>query len=279
MSEKNKEAVATKISGKSTSQNANASKNSAKPSSQAVSPKKKSPSQTDSKRQMSGSKPSAGNGSKKQPANYKKPSKQSQKEAAKRRKRKKTKKKIKNFIKIYKIPIIITAFLLIVTAVLGGIIIYQNYQKKIDLVETYVDSACAEFGVPKSLVMAIIKTESDFDVYAESGANARGLMQITEITLKEINNRQGTSYRFAEMFDPEININCGVFYLSYLYQRFGDYETVFAAYNAGPTIVDTWLSDSRYSKEGKLTSIPYPETDRYVEKVLRYWDEYKKIYK
>ena len=51
------------------------------------------------------------------------------------------------------------------------------------------------------------------------------------------------------------------------------------AYNAGMGNVTSWLSDSAYSEDGTtLVEIPFGETRLYVEKVLRYKENYDAIY-
>jgi soluble lytic murein transglycosylase len=66
--------------------------------------------------------------------------------------------------------------------------------------------------------------------------------------------------------------------LSWLYDYYGDWETTFAAYNAGPGRVDSWLEDERYSSDGKLTHIPNSETRSYVQKQLQNIEKYEKLY-
>jgi soluble lytic murein transglycosylase len=59
-----------------------------------------------------------------------------------------------------------------------------------------------------------------------------------------------------------------VYYLSYLYKRFGNWDTALAGYNAGHGRVSDWLTDTRYSDDGiTLKAIPYPETEQYVKKI------------
>ena len=54
----------------------------------------------------------------------------------------------------------------------------------------------------------------------------------------------------------------------------------YTAYNAGRGTVNGWLSDSKYSEDGKtLTYIPYEETKNYVDKVNTYYKIYKFLYK
>ncbi|MBQ9604823.1 MAG: lytic transglycosylase domain-containing protein, partial [Firmicutes bacterium] len=70
--------------------------------------------------------------------------------------------------------------------------------------------------------------------------------------------------------EPELNIQLGCWYLSYLEDRFdGDLTLIVAAYNAGSGNIDKWLGDESLSSDGKkLDSIPFRETDEYVTKIM-----------
>ncbi len=170
--------------------------------------------------------------------------------------------------------------LVIFNLVLLGWIVQDRAEKRFyKEIECHVDSSCEEFGIPKAMVLAIIKAESDFDQYARSSADARGLMQITSVALKDINRILSEEYTITQMYDPKINIRCGVAYLSVLYQKYKIFDTAFAAYNAGQGNVDCWLLDSRYSYDRKqLYHIPFKETRNYVKKVNHYYQEYQKQY-
>ena len=137
-----------------------------------------------------------------------------------------------------------------------------------------------EYGVPLSVIYAVIKTESGFDPNAESWVGARGLMQITKDAFEWIDYYRGeTGASWDDMYVPEVNIDYGVWLLSYHYDLFGEWETVYAAYNAGPNAVKKWLSDLEYSLDGKtLEKIPYEETLNYREKVSKYREDYQRIY-
>ena len=178
--------------------------------------------------------------------------------------------------------IAVVALILVAIFLLGtivGVKIRSALEKKQDIekFEDYIESASKEFGVPYDIVYAVIETESSFRPDVESSSGARGLMQINKITLEDININLGTNYSFNDLFDPEINIRLGTSYLSRLYKRFGNYETVYAAYNAGPTRVQEWLKDKNYSNDGKTLiheNIPIAETKRYVEKVKAFRENY-----
>ena len=146
----------------------------------------------------------------------------------------------------------------------------------------FVEKYSAEFGVPESVVYAVIKAESNFDKTAVSSADtpALGLMQLTEETYEWV-----ASYLLKEkpsafdIYDPETNIRNGTRYLAYLYGRFGNWDTVFAAYNAGPGNVSKWLENSKYSDDSEtLKEIPFKETRNYVKKVNKFRDVYERLY-
>ena len=137
-----------------------------------------------------------------------------------------------------------------------------------------------KYSIPPEIVCAVIRTESGFDVYAESSAGALGLMQILPSTGEEIALRLGENFDAEALKEPETNIKYGCFYLSYLYRNLGcNWDTACAAYNAGIGRVKSWLDDSTYSDDGiSLKSIPIKETDNYVKKINKYSKKYKEIY-
>ena len=146
----------------------------------------------------------------------------------------------------------------------------------------YVEKYSVEYGIPEAVIYAVIRAESSFEPYAISPSEppALGLMQITEETyvwIGEILLGEETSP--AKIYDPETNIRYGAYLLSYLYRRFENWDTVYAAYNAGMKRVYGWLDDPEYSDgNGNLVNIPYPETRTYVKRVAEYRAKYEKLY-
>jgi soluble lytic murein transglycosylase-like protein len=107
-----------------------------------------------------------------------------------------------------------------------------------------------QYSVDPHLVRAIITVESNFDPHAVSRAGAQGLMQLMPDT--------AARYRVEDPFDPQANIEGGIRYLRDLLRLFpSDLRHVLAAYNAGEGAVQQY---------GGIP--PYPETQRYVERVL-----------
>lgn len=77
----------------------------------------------------------------------------------------------------------------------------------------------------------------------------------------------------SQLFDPETNILLGTTYLDDLYQTFNNNRILAsAAYNAGPSRVNTWLKNStgRLDLVAFIESIPFTETRGYVKNVLAY---------
>ena len=144
----------------------------------------------------------------------------------------------------------------------------------------YVEIYAQKYGVPESLVFAVIHTESSFDSGAVSSAGAVGLMQMTPDTFAWLTDE--ILFEHLEngmLYDPETNIKYGTYLLSRFYDRYGDWKLTLAAYNGGVGNVDSWLKDPEYSDgEGGLKKIPFKETRNYVKKVADAKDTYERLY-
>jgi soluble lytic murein transglycosylase len=134
------------------------------------------------------------------------------------------------------------------------------------------------YNLDPALVCAFINTESRFDNEAVSRKGAKGLMQIMDKTaLWAAEEIPIEDFKPENITDPEINIEIGCWYLNRLTKQFnGDKTLIMAAYNAGSGNVSDWLYNEAYSKDGKtLDSIPYKETEKYVNKI----NFYEKVYR
>ena len=140
--------------------------------------------------------------------------------------------------------------------------------------EDVIRQQAQEKEVDAALIAAVIYSESKFSD-STSSAGARGLMQITPETAKDIERHSGgTTFKLGDLSDPEINIRYGTYRLRELLDRYnGDVVAALAAYNAGPTNVDRW-GGSDLSVE----DIPFPETRAYVENVLDRQRAYREKY-
>jgi len=112
-------------------------------------------------------------------------------------------------------------------------------------------------GIRYELVKAIIHAESCFNPDAVSPAGACGLMQLMPENIERFN--------VSNPFDPQENVMAGTKFFRQLLDRYdSDVNLTLAAYNAGPGTVDQY---------GGIP--PYPETQDYVYRVLRYYNNYK----
>ncbi len=144
----------------------------------------------------------------------------------------------------------------------------------------YVEVYAEQYGVPETVIFAVIRTESSFDSGAVSSAGAVGLMQMMPATFEWLTDEMLFDHLDEGMlYDPETNIKYGTYLLSRLYDRYGDWELAFAAYNGGQGNVDEWLEDPEYADgEGGLKEIPFRETRQYVKKVADARDMYERLY-
>lgn len=147
--------------------------------------------------------------------------------------------------------------------------------------EHFVEKYADKYGLDKYLVYAVIRTESRFDRYAVSSADAKGLMQLTDETGRDCASKIGLGgYTADKLFDPETNIQLGCYYLNYLLSHYGgNRDVAIAAYNAGIGNVEEWLKNSAYADgAGGLAEIPFRETRNYVVRVNEAYEMYKTIY-
>lgn len=141
-----------------------------------------------------------------------------------------------------------------------------------DIIEIYAD----KYDLPRELIYAIIRAESSFNRNAVSHRGASGLMQIMEQTANWAAEQIGIEgYDYSRIFEPEINIQIGSWYINRLIRQFGgNLDTALAAYNAGSGNVSSWLREQG-SDDFTLEFIPFPETRNYVRRVRIYQDVYR----
>ena len=171
-------------------------------------------------------------------------------------------------------------FLLIIMIIIIGGSFYMGIRYPLIYNDIVVRNS-NEYNLDPYLVASIINVESSYDPDAISLKDAKGLMQIGTQTGKwasEVLEIQ--DYKEEMLFDPEINIKIGTWYLNRLYNEFNqDLDLVLMAYNAGSGNVSKWLNNTEYCKDGiNIDNIPFNETKNYVEKVNKNYKVYKLIY-
>lgn len=126
--------------------------------------------------------------------------------------------------------------------------------------EQLINDAAEKYDLPPNLIAAQIQQESGGKTDAVSSKGAGGLMQIMPATAKDLG--------VTDVHDPAQNIEGGAKYMRQMLDRYdGDVTKALAAYNAGPGNVD------------KYNGIPpFGETQQYVQKVMKNFDNGEKYY-
>ena len=124
------------------------------------------------------------------------------------------------------------------------------------------------YRIDPALLAAVIDAESKFRANAKSSSGAIGLMQLMPSTAHGIAvHTGGSQFETQDLYDPEINVRYGSWYLRHLLDKYGDERTALAAYNAGQDNVDRWMASG--------SGIRFSETRAYVARV----EDLKQIYR
>ena len=166
----------------------------------------------------------------------------------------------------------------LILAVSVGFVYFRNGEPKwLDRIryplryEQIVRGHAKNYDLDPALVAAVIYQESKFRADAKSNSGAIGLMQLRPETAEGIAIRTGGArFRVSDLYNPEINVRYGSWYLRHLLDKYGDEKDALAAYNAGQRNVDEWRA------EGK--GIQFPETRAYVDRVEHLKHVYARAY-
>lgn len=106
-------------------------------------------------------------------------------------------------------------------------------KRLIDLYFSTVTQFSTQYDVEPSLVLAVIKQESDGNPKAQGPTGDFGLMQITQPALTDFNRYHNTQFTLSDLLDPSPNIRVGTWYLSTLFKQTQDWRLAVQSYNAG----------------------------------------------
>ena len=146
---------------------------------------------------------------------------------------------------------------------------------------TPLESNSRSHGLDPYLVAALIRQESEFNPNAISRARAYGLTQVLPSTGRLLSRRVGiTRFSPAMLFQPEVNLKLGTYYLKTLLdQQNGKWEQTLASYNAGKARADEWSTWATYREPAEfIETVPFTETRNYIQIVLRNADVYRRLY-
>jgi soluble lytic murein transglycosylase len=127
------------------------------------------------------------------------------------------------------------------------------------------------YRLEPALLAAVIYAESKFHADARSRSGAIGLMQLLPSTADGIAlHTGGSKFQHDDLYNPEINVRYGAWYLRHLLDKYDDERTALAAYNAGQSNVDQWLASG--------SGIRFSETRAYVERVEDLKQTYRDVW-
>jgi len=125
-----------------------------------------------------------------------------------------------------------------------------------------------------SVILALIRQESEFDTSANSKVGAKGLMQIMPATARLLSKVTNIDFSREKLTkDKDYNLALGSYYISDLDEVFGSHYLSFAAYNAGPHRVEKWIKKYGDPRKKQIDAIdfieliPFQETRNYVQRV------------
>ena len=130
--------------------------------------------------------------------------------------------------------------------------LYQTNLKKskLEVVSEHIFEYSQKYGYDPLFLTALIITESSFNNSAKSHQGAIGLMQILPATGSALASETQMIWKGKKtLYDPEVNIALGAFYLNKLLIRFQDLRLALEAYNHGPTQLKQYLKRGIHPKK------------------------------
>jgi soluble lytic murein transglycosylase len=142
------------------------------------------------------------------------------------------------------------------------------------------DSAQNE-GLNPLFLLSVLRQESLFEPFAQSGAGANGLMQIMPATGAEISSQLNwpPNYQADDLYRPVVSIPFGARYLARQRDYFkGSLFAALAAYNGGPGNTTAWLALANGDPDLFLEVIRSDETRTYIKQIFEFYNLYRLIY-
>lgn len=131
------------------------------------------------------------------------------------------------------------------------------------------------------LIAGVIRAESKFIAQAQSPKGAAGLMQMMPDTGRWVAGQLSYGpFNPQDLYDPEVNIKFGTWYLASLKKEFAGNEVLMlAAYNGGRGNVKQWMRQNDWTYDfNDVNQIPFRETRDYVGRVLNNKQRYNELY-
>ncbi len=143
-----------------------------------------------------------------------------------------------------------------------------------------VAASASPAGVPELFVYSIMRKESGYAPHDVSYADARGLLQLIPGTGSQAAAKLKTPFFPDQLFEPEINVRLGTYYLGGLYKRFrGQFILAAGAYNAGPRAMMRWCDQwGQRSLDEFVELVTYDQAREYMKRVTAIYARYRQLY-
>ncbi len=143
-----------------------------------------------------------------------------------------------------------------------------------------IQPLAAQYGFDPRLQFALVRQESLFESFAQSGAVAQGLSQVIPDTGAWIAQRLAwPNYENDDLFKPYVGLNFGAYYLSEQLNNFdGRVQAALAAYNGGPGNAARWLETAGDDFDRFVATVDFPETRLYIERIYEGFNVYRHLY-
>lgn len=136
-------------------------------------------------------------------------------------------------------------------------------------------------GFDPLFIFSVVRQESLFEGFVESGAGARGLMQIIPSTGGQIVSqlRWPQNYDEGDLYRPDVSVAFGTHYLAKNRDLLdGDLYAALAAYNGGPGNAQEWKRLAGDDPDLFLETVRFEETRNYIRNIYEIYVIYRRLY-
>lgn len=160
-------------------------------------------------------------------------------------------------------------------------------RENVDKIAKLMVKTANKYNIDIDILLAMAGTESNYDNSARSGKGARGMMQITKKTAYDTHTRLSgkpeKTFNFDDFNDLAYNIdNAGRIIANLSKSHKNVIEMIWADYNGGrsqATNLRSYLSKSKYDRDGRPAKPLARETKGYIEKCMALYKIYKQVQK
>ncbi len=133
---------------------------------------------------------------------------------------------------------------------------------------------------PTYYLYSIMRKESGFNPHVLSYADAIGLLQMIPPTTRRVAKHLGMEYTSDLLYDPELNIKTGSWYIGRLLEKFkGQIPFGAGSFNSGPRPVMRWMDQFGHLPVDEFVEmVPYRQTREYMKKVTETYSRYLYLY-